>query len=85
MALTVGELLQYRKFNPELTDDSSIATTVGNNIGIEKINDYIQGILKAVGSAADESEAYTNLGSIVGRAAARKPNDQQMEAVRDLY
>lgn len=84
-ALTVGELLEYRKFSPDLVDDSSIATTVGNNIGIEKINDYIQGILKAVGSTDDASEAYVNLGSVVGRTAARKPNQQQMEALKDLY
>lgn len=84
-ALTVGELLQQRKYNPSEVDDSTIATAVGNNIGIEKINDYIQGILKAVGSTDDSSEAYVNLGSIVGKAAARKPNEQQMEALKDLY
>ena len=84
-ALTVGELIEYRRFSPDLVDDTSIATTIGNNIGIEKINDYIQGILKAVGSTDDASEAYVNLGSIVGRAAARKPNEQQMAAMKELY
>ena len=85
MALTVGELLQQRKFNPNEVDNESIATTVGNNIGIEKINDYIQGIIRAVGTAEDASEAYVSLGSILGKEVARRPNDGQMEALKDLY
>lgn len=85
MALTVGELLQQRKFNPNEVDNESVATTVGNNIGIEKINDYIQGIIRAVGTAEDASEAYVSLGSILGKEVARRPNDGQMEALKDLY
>ena len=84
-ALTVGELLQQRKFNPNEVDNSSIATTVASNIGIEKINDYIQGILQAVGTSENSSEAYVNLGAIVGKEAARRPNEGQMEALKDLY
>lgn len=84
-ALTVGELLQQRKFNPNEVDNESIATTVGNNIGIEKINDYIQGIIQAVGTSENSSEAYVSLGSILGKEAARRPNEGQMEALKDLY
>lgn len=85
-ALTVGELLQQRKYNPQLVDNESIATTVGNNIGIEKINDYIQGILKAVGTAENATEAYTNLSSIIGKEAGKKPlHEEQLQALRELY
>lgn len=84
MALTVGQLLQQRKENDSLVDRSDIATTVGNNIGIEKINDYILDIIKAVGSNETASEAYTDLASIVGQANAKRPNNVQLQAIQGI-
>lgn len=85
IALTVGELLQQRRFNPNEVNNSSIATTIGNNIGIEKINDYILGIIQEVGSAETVSEAYQNLGSLLGAESAKRPNEMQLEAIQNLY
>lgn len=83
-ALTVGELIQQRKENNQLIDHSDVATTVGNNIGIEKINDYIQKIIQAVGSNETASEAYTDLATIVGQANAKRPNNVQLQAIQGI-
>lgn len=83
-ALTVGELLQQRKENDYMIDRSDVATTVGNNIGVEKINDYILNIIKEVGSNKTESEAYTDLASIVGQANAKRPNNAQLQAIQGI-
>ena len=84
-ALTVGELIEHRKFNPSEVDDSDIATTIGTNIGIDKINDYIQDIIKTVGEASNTSEAYTDLAQLFGREAAKRPTAQQQEQIQNLY
>lgn len=84
MALTVGQLLQQRKENDALVDRSEIATTVGNNIGIEKISEYILNIIKEVGSNETASEAYIDLTSIVGKATAKKPNATQLQAIQEI-
>ena len=84
VALTVGELLQQRKENDYMIDRSDVATTVGNNIGIEKINDYIFDIIKAVGSNETQSEAYTDLVSLVGQANAKRPNNAQLQAIQGI-
>lgn len=83
-ALTVGELIQQRKENDALIDHSDVATTIGNNIGIEKINDYILDIVKKVGSSETASEAYTDLATIVGQANAKKPNMAQLQAIQGI-
>ena len=39
-------------------DNESLSTVIGNNIGTEKINDYILEIIKTIGSTSNSSEAY---------------------------
>jgi hypothetical protein len=38
-----------------------------------KISEYVQELLKTVGSSETVNEAYTDLAGIVGREAAKKP------------
>lgn len=85
LPITVGELLQLRKFDPDLVDDSSVATVIASNIGTEKINDYIFGIIKEVGSAENSSEAYVNLGQLLGRELAKKPTQRDQQTLQQLY
>lgn len=85
IALTVGELIQQRRFNMNEVDNENLTTAIGNNIGTEKINEYIQGIIRAVGTTSDSSEAYQDLATIVGKEAAKKPSIRQQEQVRQLY
>lgn len=84
-ALTVAELMQERRFNPEETDNENLTTTIGNNIGTEKINSYIWDIIKSIGSTDSTSEAYQDIASIIGRENAKRPTEEQMLAIQDLY
>lgn len=84
-ALTVNELIEQRKFNPTQAYDTAITTAIGNNIGMSKISEYIQKIVASVGSSETSSEAYTDLAGIVGREAAKKPTQEQLQTLQQLY
>lgn len=84
-ALTVNELIEQRKFNPTQAYDTAITTAIGNNIGMSKISEYIQKIVASVGSSETSSEAYTDLTGIVGREAAKKPTQEQLQTLQQLY
>lgn len=84
-ALTVNELIEQRKFNPTQAYDTTLTTAIGNNIGMSKISEYIQKIVASVGSSENSSEAYTDLAGIVGREAAKRPTQQQLQTIQQLY
>lgn len=84
-ALTVNELIEQRKFNPTQAYDTTITTAIGNNIGMSKISEYIQKIVASVGSSENSSEAYTDLAGIVGRGAAKRPTQQQLQTIQQLH
>ena len=84
-ALTVNELIEQRKFNPTQAYDTAITTAIGNNIGMSKISEYIQKIVASVGSSETSSEAYTDLAGIVGREVAKKPTQEQLQTLQQLY
>ena len=58
-------------------DNESLSTVIGNNIGTEKINDYILEIIETIGSTSNSSEAYQDLATILGSEMAKKPSEQQ--------
>jgi len=74
-ALTVGDLIEQRKFNPNKAYDTDLTQTINNNLGMQKINEYIQGIIKTVGESRNTSEAYTDLASYVGKEYAKRPTE----------
>lgn len=84
-ALTVNELIEQRKFNPTQAYDPTLTTVIGNNIGMSKISDYIQKIVASVGSSESSTEAYTDLAGIVGREAAKRPTQEQLQTLQQLY
>lgn len=84
-ALTVNELIEQRKFNPTQAYDSAITTAIGNNIGMSKISEFIQKIVASVGSSETSSDAYVDLASIVGREATKRPTQEQLQTIKQLY
>lgn len=83
-ALTIGELLEQRRFAPDLVNNSDVVTTIGNSVGMEKINEYIQDIIKTLGESDNAREFYTDLASIVGEANAKKVTTQEYEAIKGI-
>lgn len=84
-ALTVNELIEQRKFNPTQAYDPTLTSVIGNNIGMSKISDYIQKIVASVGSSESSTEAYTDLAGIVGREMAKRPTQEQLQTLQQLY
>lgn len=83
-ALTVGQLLEYRKYSPDLVNNTEVATTVSNGVGMEKISSYIQDIIKTVGTSEDASEAYVDVATVVGKNNAKRPTTSQFQALRGI-
>lgn len=83
-ALTVGELIELRKYSPSYALDESIIPVVRSNIGMSQINEKIQNIIKIVGQNTSTTEAYIDLQSYIGREAAKKPTQQQLEQLQSL-
>lgn len=83
-ALTVNELIEQRKFNPTQAGDITLTTVIGNNIGMSKVAEYIQKIMQSVGNSETSSEAYTDLAGIVGREAAKRPSEAQLQTIQQL-
>lgn len=84
MALTVGQLLETRKYSPQLADNTNVATVVGSSVGIEKINSYIKGIINTIGSSSSVSEAYVDLATMAGRDKAKRPTEAQYQAIQGI-
>ena len=55
-ALSVAELLEERNSNPLLTGQNNIFNVANNSIGIDKISEYAQKIVKALGTETTKSE-----------------------------
>lgn len=84
-AMTVNELIEHRKFNPTQQFDTTLTQVIGNSIGMQKINDYIMNIIQKVGSAETTEEAYIDLASYIGREVAKKPSQQELQNLQNLY
>lgn len=82
--LTVGELIEHRKFNPTQVGDTQLTRTINDNLGMSKINEYLQKIVATVGSATNTEEAYIDLAGYIGKEAAKKPTGTQLESLQRM-
>lgn len=82
-AMTVNELIEHRKFNPNQAFDTTLTQIISSNIGMSKINDYIRGIINTIGEATSTTEAYTDLASLFGKGVT-KPTKSEFEAIQRI-
>lgn len=83
-AMTVGELIEHRKFNPTQVGDTQLTRTINDNLGMSKINEYLQKIVATVGSASSTDEAYIDLAGYIGKEAAKRPTGAQLESLQRM-
>lgn len=81
-ALTVGDLITFRKNSPSLAFNSDYIQTIGTSIGTSAIQKYITDIVKTVGESTSASEAYTNLASIMGSTS--RPSEKEFEQISNM-
>ena len=83
-AMTVGELIEHRKFNPTQVGDTQLTRAIYDNLGMSKINEYLQKIVATVGSASSTDEAYIDLAGYIGKEAAKRPTGAQLESLQRM-
>lgn len=84
-ALSVNELIQYRRFDPNMAYQVDVVNTIGNSVGIEKINEYIFKILEKVGKSTTKQESYIDVANIVGQQSAKEPSSSEKTAIEQVY
>ena len=83
-ALTVGELIQLRKEDPTMTFDNSMLATIANTASQEQIYAHIASIVDKIGSSENTTEAYANISTILQNGLAKKPTQEEWEAVQEI-
>lgn len=81
-ALTYGDLASLRRTRPELIDDQEAIISIGNSVGTETINTYIEQVLKMIGTSENKTEAIESLSTISNKKATMSEYDYV--ALRDL-
>ena len=79
-ALTVGELVKHRKFNPTQALDVNLTQVIESNIGMSNINDLIKKIITTIGDSTSKNESYVDLASLLGNGAKR-PTQSEFETI----
>lgn len=83
-ALTVGELIQLRKEDPTMTFDNSMIATIANTASQEQIYAHIASIVDKIGSSENTTEAYANISTMLQNRLAKKPTQEEWEAVQEI-
>lgn len=83
-ALTVGELIQLRKEDPTMTFDNSMMATIANTASQEQIYAHIASIVDKIGSSENTTEAYANISTMLQNRLAKKPTQEEWEAVQEI-
>lgn len=83
-ALTVGELIQLRKEDPTMTFDNSMMSTIANTASQEQIYTHIASIVDKIGSSENTTEAYANISTMLQNRLAKKPTQEEWEAVQEI-
>ncbi len=81
-ALSYSELIEYRRNAPDAIDNSDMIQAIGQSVGIEKINKFIQDILTKVGTSENKQEAYESLKYLIGNAKAGQLTQEKYAALR---
>lgn len=82
-ALTVSDLINYRKNVPSLAFDNDYIQTISTSIGTTKIQEYITGILSTIGDSVSATDAYTNLATVLGKDI-KKLTEQEYKALSSM-
>lgn len=83
-ALTYSELIEYRRNAPDAIDNADMIKTVGQSVGTEQINKFIQDILTKIGTTETKQEAYQSLKNMLGSAQAGQLTQEKYDALKTV-
>lgn len=87
-AMTVNDLSKARMYNPNLAFDTEVISTIQNSMGINKINDYMLGILNKLGTETLSKEGYLDkqkLKETIGAMTnGKNPTESELKGIQEL-
>lgn len=87
-AMTVNDLSKARMYNPNLAFDTEVISTIQNSMGINKINDYMLGILNKLGTETLSKEGYVDkqkLKETIGAMTnGKNPTESELKGISEL-
>ena len=87
-AMTVNDLSKARMYNPNLAFDTEVISTIQNSMGINKINDYMLGILNKLGTETLSKEGYVDkqkLKETIGAMTnGKNPTESELKGIQEL-
>jgi hypothetical protein len=86
-ALTVGELLTERQYNPNLTGREDIFDVAKNSTGVAKITDDIRAVIASLGEESTEETKFASKSQMAQRMASAtgvKPTYSEIEGIQEL-
>ena len=87
-AMTVNDLSKARMYNPNLAFDTEVISTIQNSMGINKINDYMLGILNKLGTETLSKEGYVDkqkLKETIGAMTnGKNPTESEPKGIQEL-
>ena len=86
-AMTVNELSKARMYSPSLAFDTEIISTIQNSMGINKINDYMLGIIDKLGTETLNKEGYIDkqkLKETVVGMQGKNPTESELKGIQEL-
>lgn len=87
-AMTVNDLSKARMYNPNLAFDTEVISTIQNSMGINKINDYMLGILNKLGTETLNKEEYIDkqkLKETIGAMTnGKNPTESELKGIQEL-
>ena len=87
-AMTVNDLSKARMYNPNLAFDTDIISTIQNSIGINKVTDYMIGIIDKLGTETLNEDGFVDknklLEQISGLTNGKKPTESELKGISEL-
>lgn len=86
--MTVAELLEARKYDPQLTYDKNTFSIASNSKGLEQITSKIKGVTDMIGKETVSTDKYRSSAEIAKQYSEYKglpnPTMEQMRGLQEL-
>ena len=87
-AMTVNDLSKARMYNPNLAFDTEVISTIQNSMGINKVTDYMIGIIDKLGTETLNEDGFVDknklLEQISGLTNGKKPTESELKGISEL-
>ena len=87
-AMTVNDLSKARMYDSNLAFDTEVISTIQNSIGINKVTDYMIGIIDKLGTETLNEDGFVDkkklMEQISGLTNGKKPTESELKGISEL-